>query len=208
MLCSDTSESPRGRHARNDLAEIPTTTGSPSAFGHAATGDDTRTKSFDSDRRGAVVLLPVQPGDVVLDVEGGTGRSLSWLVDRVGPTGTVVGVDPAEEMLPPAQQEVTAHAWTNVVLIHPTGAQAVLPIVHYALFRAVHDGLQSTPAIDHVVEHVREGGTVAAAVGTWAPDGGWRSPRACWQSTGPTFASPLSSGGPGRFWRIASPTWS
>jgi SAM-dependent methyltransferase len=138
------------------------------AYRHAATGYDALTKPFDSYRRGAVDLLRIRPGDVVLDVGCGTGRSFPWLVDRVGPTGTVVGVDPAEEMLSLARQRCTAHGWSNVVLIHSTVAQAALPMVDHALFCAVHDVLQSAHAVDHVVEHVTEGGTVAAAGGKWA----------------------------------------
>ena len=149
--------------------QTPPTFPSLPAYGRAAAHYDARTKANDPYRRRAVDLLPLGRGDVVLDVGCGTGRCFPWLVDRVGPTGTVVGVDPAEGMLCLARDKVAAHGWNNVVLIRSTAEQAVLPLVDHALFCAVHDVLQSPGAIDHVVEHVREGGWVAAAGGKWAP---------------------------------------
>ena len=41
-------------------------------------------------------------------------------------------------------------------------------VADHALFCATHDVLQSGPALDNVVGHVRDGGTVAATGGKWA----------------------------------------
>ena len=46
---------------------------------------------------------------------------------------------------------------------------AELPVADHALFCAVHDVLQSVPAVDNVLAHVRDGGAVAATGGKWAP---------------------------------------
>jgi hypothetical protein len=54
-----------------------------------------------------------------------------------------------------------------VELVESAIEDATLPAVNHALFCAVHDILQSEPALDHVLAHVRRG--VAAGGGKWAP---------------------------------------
>jgi ubiquinone/menaquinone biosynthesis C-methylase UbiE len=44
-------------------------------------------------RARAISRLELTPGDKVLEVGCGTGRNLSRLVETVGPTGEVLGVD-------------------------------------------------------------------------------------------------------------------
>jgi ubiquinone/menaquinone biosynthesis C-methylase UbiE len=128
---------------------------------------DSRTKAFDTYRRRIVERLPLRRGDVVLDVGCGTGLCFPYLLERVGPTGAVVGVDAAPEMLGVAAGRASAQGWRNVELIESAIEDAVLPTVDHALFCAVHDILQSAAALDHVLAHVRRG--VAAGGGKWAP---------------------------------------
>jgi ubiquinone/menaquinone biosynthesis C-methylase UbiE len=128
---------------------------------------DTRTRGFDTYRRRIVERLPLRRGDVVLDVGCGTGLCFPFLLERVGPAGTVVGVDASPEMLQIAAERASTHGWRNVELIHSAIEDAVLPTVDHALFCAVHDILQSAAALDHVLAHVRRG--VAAGGGKWAP---------------------------------------
>ena len=136
------------------------------AYGRDAGRYDARTARFEIYRRRVIDLLPLSEGDAVVDVGCGTGLCFERLIDRVGPTGSVVGVEPAAEMRALASERVVARGWTNVVLIGSPVESADLPTVDHALFCAVHDVLQSPAALDHVLAQVRDGGGVAATGGS------------------------------------------
>jgi demethylmenaquinone methyltransferase/2-methoxy-6-polyprenyl-1,4-benzoquinol methylase len=139
------------------------------AYGRDAPRYDARTAGYDVYRRRAIDLLPLAAGDVVVDVGCGTGLCFERLIDRIGPGGTVIGVEPAAAMRALAEERAAARGWANVVLIGSPVEEADLPTVDHALFCAVHDVLQSPAALDHVLARVRDGGGVAATGGKWAP---------------------------------------
>ena len=127
---------------------------------------DRRTEAFQPWRERLVEQLPVRAGDTVLDVGCGTGLCLPMLQDKVGPTGTIVGIDASEQMLQVAADRVTAHGWDNVRLVAAPAERA--PIdgpADAALFCAVHDVLQSRAALGRVFEQLRPGAAVAAGGG-------------------------------------------
>ena len=62
----------------------------------------------------AMDAADLEPGDRVLDIGCGSGATTMALAARVGPTGTVSGVDLSEEMLAPARAEAKRTAVTNV----------------------------------------------------------------------------------------------
>jgi SAM-dependent methyltransferase len=152
-----------------DPAGTPSGPGTRSAYGRDAARYDARTAGYDLYRRRAIDALPLAAGDVVLDVGCGTGLCFEPLLDRIGPTGSVIGVEPAARMRALAAERIGARGWGNVVLIGSPVEVAELPTVDHALFCAVHDVLQSPRALDSVLAHVREGGGVAATGGKWAP---------------------------------------
>lgn len=138
-------------------------------YGRDAGQYDARTGPFEPYRRRIVDSLPIERGDVVLDIGCGTGLCFSLLQERVGPGGTIVGVDASRQMLDLAAARAAGHGWGNVVLIEARVEDADLPPVDHALFCAVHDVLQDAAALDHVLAHLRDGGSVAATGGKWAP---------------------------------------
>ena len=140
------------------------------AYAHDAYLYDARTNLFSSWRRRLVDLLELRPGDVVLDVGCGTGLCFEQLLERVGPTGKVIGLDPAPDMLDLAARRVREEGWTNVTLLAAAAEEILLdePADH-VLFCAVHDVLQSETALTAVLANVRPSGSVAAGGGMWAP---------------------------------------
>ena len=143
---------------------------SQTAYTRDASAYDTRTSAFEAYRRRLVDLLPLRPGDVVLDVGCGTGLCFEQVRSRIGAEGVVVGIDASREMLEVAARRVADRGWRNVLLVQAPIEEAELPVVaDHAMFCATHDVLQSGAALDNVLSHVRDGGTVAAGGGKWAP---------------------------------------
>ena len=52
----------------------------------------------------AVQLMHIHEGDAILDLGSGTGRNICVMLETLGPTGAVVGVDISQEMLNQAQK--------------------------------------------------------------------------------------------------------
>ncbi|HEY1355654.1 MAG TPA: methyltransferase domain-containing protein [Solirubrobacterales bacterium] len=73
---------------------------------------------FPPARRKAVRALRLKPGDTVLEIGAGTGRNLPYLLDAVGPEGSVIAVDASSGMLAEAEKLVRREGWRNVELIH------------------------------------------------------------------------------------------
>jgi demethylmenaquinone methyltransferase/2-methoxy-6-polyprenyl-1,4-benzoquinol methylase len=142
------------------------------AYGALAGTYERRTAAYDEWRRRLVALLPVRPGNVVLDVGCGTGLCFPRLQEKVGPAGRIVGIDESADMLDIARRHIAENGWENVTLVTAPADQAKIPTVgDAALFSAVHDILQSQPALDNVFAHLRTGAWVAAAGGKWARAG-------------------------------------
>ena len=109
-------------------------------------------------------------GEVVLDVGCGTGQCLPMLTDRLGPAGTVVGIDESPQMMALARRRVADSEWRNVTLVESTVERATIPLTgDGALFCAAHDVLRSPDALHNVFAHLRPGAWVAAGGGKWAP---------------------------------------
>jgi demethylmenaquinone methyltransferase/2-methoxy-6-polyprenyl-1,4-benzoquinol methylase len=114
--------------------------------------------------------LPTHTGDTVLDVGCGTGLCLPLLQHKIGPSGTIIGIDASAQMLEVADVRLTEHGWDNVRLLTAPIADAPIErIADAALFCAVHDVLQDRDAVAHVFDHLRPGAAVAAIGGKWPP---------------------------------------
>jgi ubiquinone/menaquinone biosynthesis C-methylase UbiE len=77
---------------------------------------DVQTDWADPDRAKAVSLLELRPGHTVVDVGCGTGLCFATIVERIGPEGRLVGIEPSVEMLGRAADRVARAGWGNVDL--------------------------------------------------------------------------------------------
>src|SRR5215213_4573356 len=78
---------------------------------------------FPPARRRAVAALGLKPGDTVLEIGAGTGRNFPYLVEAVGPSGTIIGVDASPGMLAKARKLIERHGWSNVELLQQDATQ-------------------------------------------------------------------------------------
>jgi len=78
-------------------------------------------------RKQAVIALDLEPGDTVIDIGCGTGLNFPIILDRIGPTGAIIGVDLSDAMLAEAHKKVEANRWRNVQLHREDAAKFIFP---------------------------------------------------------------------------------
>jgi ubiquinone/menaquinone biosynthesis C-methylase UbiE len=78
---------------------------------------------FPPARHRAVAALRLKRGDTVLEMGAGTGRNFPYLVEAVGPSGTVIGVDASPGMLAEARKLIERNGWSNVELLQQDATQ-------------------------------------------------------------------------------------
>jgi YD repeat-containing protein len=108
--------------------------------------------------------LALSAGDTVVDVGCGTGATLPSLRERVGPEGTVIGVDVTRRMLDRAQRLVAREGWSNVHLVQADGADPPLPASSVdAVVATFVVGMFDDPAavVDGWCDRLAPGGRVA-----------------------------------------------
>lgn len=130
---------------------------------------DLQLAPYEAIRRRAIEQLRLEPGQTVLDIGCGTGMSLGWLQEAVGPEGRVIAVDQSPEMLEQACARVTRSGWCQVDLLCSPVQQALLPERADALLlHFTHDILQTPVALDHLLAHLKPGARIAVTGLKWA----------------------------------------
>ncbi len=114
-------------------------------------------------RRETVGCLHLQPGQTVLDVACGTGRNFPSILEKIGPTGRLVGVDYTHAMLSRAIERVQRKGWRNVELVQLDAARMDLRQKFDSTLCTLATGVipDYRGALDRMVEHVKPGGRLA-----------------------------------------------
>jgi ubiquinone/menaquinone biosynthesis C-methylase UbiE len=113
-------------------------------------------------RQKAVELLNLKPGDRVLDVGCGPGGSFPYLVNAVGSSGEVVGVEISPEISVNARRRVARNKWENVEIIEAAAQEAHLKGMFDGLIMfAAPDVYASEEALENIFPHLKETARVA-----------------------------------------------
>jgi ubiquinone/menaquinone biosynthesis C-methylase UbiE len=117
---------------------------------------------FPQARRKATTALALKRGDTVLEIGVGTGRNLEYLLDAVGPTGSVIGVDAAAGMLAEARKLIERNGWANVCLVEQNAETLDLHAeVDAVLFSLSYSAITNPrPALERAWALLRPGGRV------------------------------------------------
>ncbi len=114
-------------------------------------------------RRKAVEWLNLKQGDSVLDVGCGPGGSLPFLVDAVGPSGKVVGVEISPEHSELARRRIAKNQWGNVEVIVAAAQDVRLTGTFDGLVMfAASDVYASEEALENILPHLKAGSRVVA----------------------------------------------
>ena len=124
---------------------------------------DYATRRMEPIRRRTIDALSLRPGQRVLDVACGTGKSLAALAEAVGPSGRVVGVEQSKDMLDQARARVADGGWGNVDLVEsPVESAELSGPFDAVLFVYTQDVLQSSAALENIFAATRSGARVAS----------------------------------------------
>jgi demethylmenaquinone methyltransferase/2-methoxy-6-polyprenyl-1,4-benzoquinol methylase len=116
-------------------------------------------------RRKTIEHLNLQAGDRVLDIACGAGANFPYILEKIGPTGEIVGVDYSAAMLTEAQSLVDQKGWNNVFLMQHDAATLDLGEQFDAVMCVL--GMVVIPdyksAMAQALKHLKPGGQICIA---------------------------------------------
>jgi demethylmenaquinone methyltransferase/2-methoxy-6-polyprenyl-1,4-benzoquinol methylase len=113
-------------------------------------------------RKKAVELLELKAGDRAIDAGCGSGGSFPYLVEAVGPTGSVSGIEIDHGTCVNTRRRIARNKWENVELIEAPAQEAKLAGSFDGLLMfAAPDVYASKAALGNIFPHLRPGARVA-----------------------------------------------
>lgn len=106
-------------------------------------------------------IMEILPGMTVADVGAGTGYFLPYLASAVGPKGTVLGLDPEENLVAFMKERVRREGWTGVEIRQIPFDTPELP-----------DGSTDRILIVNTWHHIDDRGSYAATLAKALAEGG------------------------------------
>ncbi|MGE5306165.1 MAG: class I SAM-dependent methyltransferase [Alphaproteobacteria bacterium] len=102
-------------------------------------------------RKSAVSALGLKPGDTVVEVGCGTGLNFSYLLQSIGDTGRLIGIDLTDAMLEKAMKRVRRNRWRNVDLVEADAASYIFPAGIQGVLSTF--ALTLVPEYEQVIDH-------------------------------------------------------
>jgi ubiquinone/menaquinone biosynthesis C-methylase UbiE len=126
-----------------------------------AAGYDASCWAVEPGRLEAIALLGLQPGQTVLDVASGTGKSFPALARAVGPAGRVIGIEQSPDMARIGQRRIDELGLANVrQIVAPVEEASIDATIDALLFHYTHDVLRTPAALARVFAAARPGARV------------------------------------------------
>ncbi len=102
-------------------------------------------------RKRVVSALNLTRGDTVVEVGCGTGLNFPYLLQSIGETGRLIGVDLTDAMLEKAMKRVQRKGWHNVELVEADAANYVFPAGIQGVISTF--ALTLVPEYEQVIDH-------------------------------------------------------
>lgn len=107
-------------------------------------------------RKRAAELLELKPGGRVIDAGCGSGGSFPFLVDAVGPSGEVVGVEISPMSVANANKRISKNEWRNVRVIEsPAQTVSLTGQFDGLLMFAAGDVFESDEALGNILPRLK-----------------------------------------------------
>jgi SAM-dependent methyltransferase len=102
-------------------------------------------------RKQAVLALGLKRGDTAVEVGCGTGLNFRYLLESIGETGRLIGVDLTDAMLEKAGERVRRNGWRNVELVEADAATYAFPAGIQGILSTF--ALTLVPEYEQVIDH-------------------------------------------------------